>query len=225
MRVYIILGLAAAILLTVTAWLILGNKFFLSMGAEQIHMSTDNNNPVDDPCWFRTRAGMESADEGIPGRSWEILEKIRDRQLFGFKEETPISEAVRIFNLEEIQCRPYFKEYPPLTEDELIAAIIVGVNQNKRGTVFHEERDALWRIVTKRMMLKGSLLRADQGGNIQESPLAPWGTINAKGIEIYLHLGADKNGRADLGAPINDEEKLIIRKTFYGIEIKQPKLF
>lgn len=200
-----------------------GNRY-LSSKAEQSSMAEmdyeSQNNPLDDPCWFNTREGINAAVErGRKGRDFATLAKIRNRQLYGFEEVTPISEAVKLFNLEKIKCVPYLKEFPPLTEDELIAAIVVGVNGEKRGTEFHTERDAFWKIVTSRMMPIGSVLSAHNGGNIQNSPLAPYKTINAKGIEIFLLLGADKNGRTGLAAPSKPEEILVIRKTFYGIEI------
>lgn len=200
---------------------------FFAVGGADIRKVAPEGIPVvldepvaSDPCWFNTKAGMESADKGIQGRDPQTLRAIYDRRLYGFAEDTPLREALRLFNLEEIQCVSYFKDYPPLTEDELIAAILVGVNQNERGTTFPKEREALWQIASRRMLPKGSRLGAWNAGNIQGSPLSPYKTINAKGIEIYLLLGADKDGRTGVAPPTKPEEYLIVRKTFSGIEIK-----
>jgi len=113
---------------------------------------------------------------------------------------------------------PLQRGYPQLTEDEVVAAIVAGVNDNKRGTSFIEQRDELWRVATHHVMAKGSVIRATNGGRVQGSPLSPNGTIQAKGIEILLVLGLDKNGRADFPSSSNAEDILTIRKTFFGFE-------
>lgn len=69
-------------------------------------------------------------------------------------------------------------------------------------------------------MPKGSILKADGYGKMLGSPLAPRGTAQAKGLEIYIQLNADKNGREGLPPIPEAQEVLIIRRTFYGLEIK-----
>ena len=102
---------------------------------------------------------------------------------------------------------------------ETLSRLAEGVNEHGRGTEFTAERDAFWRIATERMMPKGSVFRATNGGYRSGPPLRPAGTILAKGIEILIILGADKNGREGLAAPTKLEELLTIRKTFSGIEV------
>lgn len=170
----------------------------------------DNN-----PCWFRTPGALQSA-------SLEMVRKREERNLlqtFGYPADTPLSEAVKIFN-EEMECSPLERDYPRLTEDEVIAAVVVGVNNNNRGTTFHTERDVFWKIVTEKVVPKGTVLGSHSGGNVQGSPLAPRGTISANGIEIFLRLGADKNGRSEFPPAPKLEQVLTIRKTFYNIEIR-----
>lgn len=192
---------------------ILPNDFSSYSTAMEVNSKEQSTTP-NDPCWFRTREGLESASDEMKKRRQESNEM----KNFGYPNDTPLDEALRIFN-EEMKCSPLERDYPPLTEDEVIAAIVVGVNDSKRGTTFHDERDAFWKIATQRIMPKGAVLRAHSGGNVQGSPLSPDKTIHAKGIEIFLLLGADKNGRSDFPPPAKLEEILIIRKTFSGIEV------
>lgn len=204
------------IMLTATfVWLIWENKATLynkaSLTKAASMQSEEQNKKTDDPCRFRNSEGLNSED-------YEIFKKGRDRETFGYPADTPLSEAIKFFN-QELQCSPLHREYLPLTEEEVIAAIVVSANDNKRGTTFLAERDAFWKIATQKMMPKGSILRATNGGNVQGSPLKPFNTIQAKGIEIFILLGADKNGREDFPAPAKLEEMLTIRKTFSGIEM------
>lgn len=187
---------------------ILFNESFLNTASMQ-----SQGKAVDNRCWFRSREGIDSASQ-------KMIKQRREREeilVFGYSTDIPLSEAVKIFN-EEMQCVSTYQSYPPLTEDEVVAAIAAGVNGNERGTKFLAERDALWKIATKRTMPKGSILNFWSGGNIQGSPLSPYKTIQAKGIEIFLMLGLDKNGRSDFPSVPKLEETLTIRKTFYGVE-------
>lgn len=208
------LTLVAGVTLLVTfVWVV-----FLYNGASFSRASSmkaqKKDKKASDPCWFRSREGLESASD-------DMIKKLRERQdieVYGYTTDIPLSDAVKIFN-EELQCSPLYREYPPLTEDEIIAAIVADVNENNRGTTFLAERDALWKIVTQKMLPKGSILKFASSGRIQNSPLRPSGTIHAKGIRVFLLLGLDKNGRLDLPLPSKPEEILTIRKTFSGIEI------
>ncbi len=160
-----------------------------------------------DPCWF-----MSLKDESIP---FEMIEKRQNREMHGYPTEIPLAEAVRIFN-EETQCKAPFKGYPPLTESELIAAIVAGPDYGKQGEVWLAQRDALWKIASDKMMPKGALLVVESGGRVQESPLRPEGTIEAKGIRITLLLGLEKSEHGHIAKP---EQTLIVRKTYSIVEI------
>jgi hypothetical protein len=160
-----------------------------------------------DPCWF-----MSLKDQSIP---FEMIEKRQNREMYGYPAEIPISEAIRIFN-EETQCKAPFKDYPPLTEDELIAAIVAGADYGKQGQIWLAQQDALWRIATQKVMPKGALLVVESGGRIPESRLRPEGTIQAKGIRITLLLGLEMSEHGHIARP---EQTLIVRKTYSKVEI------
>lgn len=214
-KLTLLVGIALAVAFV---WLMWDNKVLVHKGiifSRAANMESQKpDKKVDNPCWFRSRAGLESASD-------DMIKKLRERQIvetYGYATDTPLSEAVKIFN-EELQCSPLYREYPPLTEDEVIAAIVASVNDNNRGTTFLAERDILWKIATQKMLPKGSILRFASSGRVTNSPLRPSGIIQAKGIEIFLLLGLDKNGKVDLPLPPKLEEILTIRKTFSGIEI------
>src|SRR5262249_8830086 len=128
--------------------------------------------------------------------------------MYAYPKQLPLSEAIRVFN-EEKQCSSMLAPYPPLTENELIAPIVAGPDGGKEGQVWRTQRDAFWRIATEKVMPKGSLLVADGGYRIQESPLRPSGTIEARGIRITLLVGLENHQH---GALLRPEQSLVIRK-------------
>ena len=174
--------------------------------ASLVHEQGQSKKPKD-PCWF-----MSLKDETIP---YEMIEQRQNRETYGYPTEMPISEAIRIFN-EETRCKAPYKSYPPLTEDELIAAIVAGADYGKQGDIWLAQRDALWKIASKRVMPKGALLVVDSGGRVLESQLRPNGTIQAKGMTITLFLGLETNDHGHVARP---EQTLIVRKTFSKVEI------
>lgn len=160
-----------------------------------------------DPCWFIT---LE--DKSIP---YEIISKREDRQMRGYPNEISLSEAVRIFN-EEKQCVSSLVPYPPLTEDELIAAIVAGPDHAFTENTWQSQKDALWKVATQKVMPKGALLIATTGSRVQESPLKPDGTIRAEGISIILRLGLENQNYGDTLKP---EQSFVIRRTYFKIEV------
>lgn len=176
-----------------------------AMSASPVYGQAQSKKPKD-PCWF-----MSLKDESI---SSDMIEKRQNREMYGYPTEIPISEAIRIFN-EETQCKEPFKDYAPLTEDELIAAIVAGADYGKQGEIWVAQRDALWKIASQKVMPKGSLLVVESGGRVQESPLRPNGTIQAKGIRITLFLGLEKSEHGHVARP---EQTLLVRKTYSKIE-------
>lgn len=153
---------------------------------------------------------MSLKDESI---TYDMIQKRQNREMYGYPAEIPLGEAIRIFN-EETQCKAY-KGYPPLTEDELIAAIVAGPDYGKQGKIWLAQRDALWKIASQKVMPKGSLLVVDSGGRVLESPLRPEGTIEAKGIRITLLLGLENSEHGHIAKP---EQTLIVRKTYSKVE-------
>lgn len=159
----------------------------------------------DDPCWYQTREGIEAHAES--GK----LTKMRDRQMYGYETEIPLSEAVRIFN-EELACDPMFKMYPPLTEDEIIAAIVAGSDQSDAAKVYTEKMN---RIIENRKMPKSSLLYFGGNGIRVDSAGVPLYKIRPKGIEIYLVIDLDpEHGHKT----IMPEQMLLLRKTYSGVK-------
>jgi hypothetical protein len=203
--------LLAAVILVVFSWFVWSQTSIagklMSLNSSTGKEEVQDNKPKD-PCWF-----MSLKDETI---SSDLIEARTAREDRGYPAETPLSEAVRIFN-EETKCKPAYATYPPLTEDELIAAIVAGPDYGKQGAVWVAQKDALWQIATKRMMPKGSLLVVESGGREQASPLRPNGTIQATGIRITLLLDLDK--ASDPMTPPKAEQTLVIRKSYSKIEI------
>lgn len=159
-----------------------------------------------DPCWFITLK-----DQSIP---YEMISKRQEREMHGYPTEIPLSEAIRIFN-EEKQCVNALASYPLLTEDELIAAIVAGPDYVTSGEAWQSQKDALWKVVTRKVMPKGSLLLAITGSRIQESPLRPDGTIRAEGISIVIRLGLETY---EPGQVIKPEQSFVVRRTFFRVE-------
>jgi hypothetical protein len=154
---------------------------------------------------------MTLKDESI---TYQMIKEREDRAMYGYPNDIPLSEAIRIFN-EEKQCSGLLAPYPPLTEDEFIAAIVAGPDYGKQGDVWRAQKDALWKIASQKVMPKGSLLVAEAGYRVRGSPVRPSGTIEAKGIRITLLLGLEHHEHGQLAKP---EQTLVIRKTYTRVE-------
>lgn len=159
-----------------------------------------------DPCWF-----MNLTDKTIP---YEVIAKRQDREMHGYPTEIPLGEAIRIFD-EETRCNPTLAPYPPLTEDELVAAIVAGPGYGAWGDVWSAQKGILYKIAKDKMMPKGSLLVAAGGPNVQESPLKPHGDIKAKGISIAIFLGLENH---EYGQDLKREQIFEIRRTYFSVE-------
>jgi hypothetical protein len=206
------LGLFAVGALIITLfgliWMHRSNLFNEFSSMQAVNMESQKlDNKINEPCWFRTREGLDSA-------SFEMLKKRQDREMFGYEIDIPLSEGVRIFN-EELQCSPLFRMYPPLTEEEVIGAIIAGADTGSQNEAAIVQRDILWKIAVDKKLPKSSLLYFGGGGRILDSALYPNGTIVAKGIVIYLSLGIDSVHGHKTTEP---EQLFVIRKTFSGFE-------
>jgi len=143
------------------------------------------------------------------------LEEKRERDINGYSTSISLEKAVEIFNKEK-QCDGLLAQYPALTEEEVITAIVFGPDPDKQGEIWLRQKEELWNIASQKLMPKGSLLVAQTGSLIKESPLRPYGTIRAKGITITLILGLDKIDR--LENTLKPEQALVIRKVFSEIE-------
>jgi hypothetical protein len=159
-----------------------------------------------DPCWF-----IDLKDKSVP---YDVISKREAREMRGYPEDIPLSEAIKIFN-EEKQCVSDWASYPPLTEDELIAAIVAGQANILIGEAKKYQENILWKIATKKVMPKGTLLYVQTGPRVQESPLRPEGTIRAIGISIELRLGLENY---EYGQGLKPEQIFLIRRTYFKVE-------
>jgi hypothetical protein len=146
-----------------------------------------------------------------------ILEGDRMKlKTYGYPHELPLTEAIEIFNKEN-QCEPMFASYPPLTESELIAAVVAGADDGNQGTIWRAQKDILWKIASSKQMPKGALLVARSGGREIDTPINPNGTIAARGITIALLLDLDDSEDGIL-KPRKPEQAFVIRKTYFAVE-------
>jgi hypothetical protein len=150
-----------------------------------------------------------------PGGASVPPEEARKRGIYGYPAEISLAEAVRLFN-EETGAWAARAGHPPLTQDELVAAIVAGADYGKQGEVWRAQKEVLWDIAVRKKMPKGSLLIAESGGRLLESPLRPEGAIEPKGIRITLLLGLDRNNM--LEGVIKPEQALLIRKTYSRVD-------
>ncbi|HWX40968.1 MAG TPA: hypothetical protein VN345_07445 [Blastocatellia bacterium] len=160
-----------------------------------------------DPCWFNS-----FEDKSV---TYEMIQAWQDQQMHGYASEVPLSDAIKLFN-QERECAEPLAPYPPLTEDEFIASIVAGPESvGLQDEPRYRQQAALWRIATRRMLPKGSLLLAWSGSLVQESPLSPNDTIRAAGITIALRLGLENSDYGDIPKP---EQEFIIRRTYFKVE-------
>ena len=200
-QLYLVLAVAL-VSCVITA---IASSGLIATGSSNIN-EQDNNKLPKDPCWFTTLD-----DKTIP---YEVIAKRQDREMHGYPTETPLSEAIKIFN-EETRCNPSLAPYPPLTEDELIAAIVAGPGYGAWGEVWNAQKIILYKIAKDKVMPKGSLLVASGGPNILGSPLRPDGDIKAKGISIAIFLGLENH---EYGQDLKREQIFEIRRTYFSVE-------
>jgi len=196
-------------IIALIAWAILSRVATSEKADHSNYMNVKKQGQRDlpkDPCWFVTLN-----DKSIP---YEVISKREDQKMHGYPEKIPLNEAIRIFN-EEKQCISALAPYPPLTEDELIAAIVAGPDNVLSGDARQFQEDLLWKIATQKVMPKGALLIATTGSRVQESPLRPDGTIRAEGISIVLRLGLENH---EYGQILKPEQTFVIRRTYFKVE-------
>lgn len=206
------LGVIVFLLITtgliILAW---GQKVNLVNNLKQKEsMETENKGSLEnqEPCRFDTREGSESANQ-------ISVKQRQDRKIYGYEAEIPLSEAVNIFN-EELKCSPLYKMFPPLSEEEVIGAIVGGADFGGQNDTRVAQSETLWKVAVERKLPKSSLLSFSGKSRTIDSPLSPNGIIDSNGIRITLILGIDdKNG---LHETLNSDQIFIIRKSFSGFE-------
>lgn len=156
-------------------------------------------------CWFHSSEQSEATDY------WTIRER-QNRETYGYPEDLPISDALRIFN-EEQRCSPNFG--PDLTEDEILSALAVSFDYTSRENWSHQI-GIFRKILKTRTLPKGSLL-VNEGCCIYQSPMEDnRGEIRVKGQRIYLFLLLNENPR--MSNLLEKHQIFLIKKTFYGLE-------
>lgn len=206
-RKYVVYGATAIALCLCGAWIVSGKKHALQEHRKANESERQNMSLVD-PC------AVIKGDANSP----ELI-RLRDermtREIHGYPKDTPISEAIRIFN-NESKCDPLGKEMPPLTEEELLSAMVdsgdfamVEGEKSKRVKVWEHQKNATQQIVLDRKMPKGTLLAYEKGG-WRDFTAAGKGEIASVAWKIYLYLDLDKNPRES--NYLNLEQIRLIRK-------------
>jgi hypothetical protein len=159
-----------------------------------------------------------SMEEASSGSLLGTDEEQTRRREYGYPTEIALSRAIEIFN-EENRSNPLYAPYTPLTEEEVIAAIVAGPDEGRGGEIWQKISPVLWKIATDKTLPKGSLLYAGTGGILQQSPLNRSGSIRARGMTISLLLGLDETPDG-IRIRRRPDQALVIRKTYYDIETK-----
>lgn len=203
--------IAVIAIVAAVTWFIFGNVIssdrsgYLNEG----DMKTEDENQIaNDPCWFV---------KGSENVSKEEFKKYWDREQYGYPEGITLKESVRIFNEEE-NCFPYTATLLPLTEEEVIAAIISGPDYGNEGDLWLAQKGDLFKVVSQKIMPKGSLFDSNGSVRLPDSPL---GKAVGKGRRIYLFLGLDKNPRQS--NKLGPEQTFLIRKTFFSVDKSDEK--
>lgn len=165
---------------------------------------------VDDPCWF------QKGEEVIKGSSTLAAQaKLRtDRQIFGYPNKISLKEAVALFNSEE-KCVPFRGTLPPLTENDVVAAIVAGPLYGSEPA-WRAQKERLWNIAVRRELPLGSLLVAESGACAYDTELGK--EVCVEGQRIYLFLGLDKDPRA--GNPLKPDQVFLIMANYQRLQTK-----
>lgn len=81
----------------------------------------------------------------MTSEAWKKYEESVELERYGYTADIPLNEAVRLFNA-ALSCDASWKKYPQLTEDEVVAAIMMGINDNGRRYGYLVEKEAFGRL-------------------------------------------------------------------------------
>jgi hypothetical protein len=205
----------AVVLTIASVWLLLKNEFRASSTTSAVQTGTavaPQVRSTSDPCWFKNREAIMRSPELSAA-----FVKRTEREIRGYPADTTLSDALRVFN-DEADCLSFRGNLPPLTEDEIIAAIVAGPVYGREET-WLSQKDVLWKIASQRMMPKGTLLTAESGGCVYDSPLGR-DEICVKGQRIYLFLELDKRPRQS--QPLMPAQVFVLREKYFRIERSKP---
>ena len=157
-----------------------------------------------DPCVFKMSPETIDASPQLSA----AFKARSERELRGYPQDTPVAEALKIFNA-EMRCYSFWASLPPLSEEEVIANMVAGADYTGGGP----SQEVFRGIAKTRVLPKGSLLVAEPGGC--DSELAK-SQICVKGLKIYLFFDLDKKPR---GPEVLDSKQVVLlRKTYFGTE-------
>lgn len=161
----------------------------------------------DDPCLFVISMDANPVNE-------RLIESRQQREINGYAAEIELSEAVRLFNREQ-SCYKGSAEFPPVTEDEIIAATSTSADYNQDSDAWVGQKGDLLAIRERRVLPKGSLLVGEVNGPVFDIASQQQTKITAKGQRIYLLFSLDINSRLEGVLP---SRAFLIRKLFKRID-------
>ena len=166
------------------------------------------------PCWFTSLKKPPVHDVTQSNR--------QTRQSYGYHSNISIKDALDIFNEEE-KCRSKKQNGVALTEDELIAAIILAPDYTNHGDdTIKSQSDIFDYILSNRRLPKGALLvneatgtyplpTGDSETGILKSKFGESMTVS--GQRIYLFLNLHENPRESNS--LKKEQIFIVKKTLH----------
>lgn len=160
------------------------------------------------PCWFK---GYND-----PSVSYAEIDARQKREMYGYSVDVPLETAVKKFN-EEMRCYSQYDEFPELTEDEVIAALIDFDSLNNQPNYSEAKREERKKIVSNRILPKGALLQFNMG-TCQDIGYFS-NDLCAKGLKIRLIFNLDKND--DGKYRYLDEDVFVVRKIFLGVKSRK----
>ena len=151
--------------------------------------STDTSPLQHDPCNFNRIDTEKPFQDPV---AFNALMKKQNRDENGYESEMPLREAVNLFNIEQ-KCYAHRADLPPLTEDEVLAAILSVPDYGSKEYSGLQSK-TLSQIALTRKVPKGSLFVHGGGGRVLNYPLGKdYGfAMESKGQTIYLFLDLEK---------------------------------
>jgi hypothetical protein len=156
---------------------------------------------------------------GLSKEQQEAYEKYQNIIQYGYPTDVPLSQAVKEFN----DCATS-KEESPLTENEVIAAIIGGAEIPETWSDPKAIQSDFEKILYKRLFPKGARfeisrtteisLNDEDSRELRAAFNAP--KITLKRWVITLYRGLDK--KPIEGTPLAPGQAFVIRKRYYGVE-------
>lgn len=217
----ILMSLVFLLLIIATGCFPSSSEQSASAQTNQLSNSSNNNQPdieilrgVSPLCRYRDSGGEDfSFGNSSDNKLYELIQA-------GYPKEISVTDAVAVFR-KAVECSEEAKSQPPLTVDELIAAI--------RDWDCTKEKDAAnkkvcadaWKITETGKMPKGAFIDYNDGLGGEEYPRGKKG-YQVKTYEIYLYLWLDKYRRDMRDEPLYSH---LIRLTYISSVLPEPEKF